>query len=85
MIKNIELYFEHGALQQIDVTFKGNILKSKIRKIFNLPVKRSNYPENVIDITYGENVLSNEKSENYTKWLGITGFTHMGAGDYDSE
>ena len=82
--KKIELFFEHGSLQHMTVTFWDSVLITKIRETFNLPLKGS-YPQNIIDIDYGENTFSADKpvNENYTRLFSITGFDHIGAGDAD--
>lgn len=87
LIENINLKFEHGNLQEISITFKESLLKNEIKQMFDLPVTRQDFPDNVMNIQYGENVLSNEKpiNPNYTKWLTITVFEHMGAGDVDCD
>ncbi len=82
-IKEIHLDFEHGSLREISITFDDSLHKDKIREIFNLPSQGSQLPDNVMNIDYGENTYSNDKpiNPNYTRWLIITGFDHMGAGD----
>ncbi len=87
LIKNIRLEFERGSLRELTVTFKDSILKSEIKKYFNLPLDKSKFPQNIQDIKYGENVYSNDKpvNENYTRWLNIIGFEHMGRGDVDCD
>lgn len=86
LIKDITLDFEHGDLREIAITFSDSIRKDRVRKLFNLP-EESEYPENIMQILYGENVYSKDKPVNpeYTRWLTITGFEHMGAGDVDCE
>ncbi len=87
LIKEINLDFEHGNLREVTITFRDSILKNKVREIFNLPQSGSSMPENVTNIGFGENVFSKEKpfDANYTRWLSITSFDHMGAGDVDCE
>lgn len=82
-IKEINLEFEHGNLREIDITFEDSLMISKIREIFSLPSDLNNLPDNVVDIEYGENIFSKDKpaNPNYTRWLSIIGFDHMGAGD----
>jgi hypothetical protein len=84
-VKEMDLKFEHGQLQEITITFKDSLLKDKIRQLFNLPAKKDSLPANVMSIGYGENVYSKDKPSNpkYTRWLSITCFEHMGAGDVD--
>ncbi len=85
VIKDIRLDFEHGSLREFHITFRDSLTKDKIRSIFNLPHDNSTLPDNIMIINYGENVFSNDKptNPNYTRWLTITGFEHMGAGDVD--
>ena len=85
-IAKFELHFENGELQEMTVTFKDSIDKSALAKIFELPTE-TGYPENVISINYGENIVSADKPQNedYTKWLTITGFDHQGSGDVDCD
>jgi len=84
-IKDITFDFEHGNLREITIMFQDSLLKNQIIQKFNLPLARTNFPDNIMDIGYGENIFSKEKpiNQNYTKWLTITGFEHMGAGDVD--
>ena len=86
LIKDLVFDFEHGNLREIRITFKDSIAIEKVKEIFNLPVKKD-FPENIMDIYYGENVYSKDKpvNPNYTRWLNIVGFEHMGAGDVDCE
>jgi len=80
-VETLELEFEHGNLREISIQFKDSILKSKISEIFELPTKRSKFPDNITDIGYGENISASNKpvNLNYTRWLTIEGFDHMGA------
>jgi hypothetical protein len=82
-LKYIDLEFEHGNLREITLTFTDSLLKDKIKEIFNLPLERSKFPNNILKIDYGENIISRDKpiNSNYTKWLIITGFDHIGAGE----
>ena len=84
-IKKITFDFEHGNLREIAITFQDSLMKDQIIQMFNLPIARTNFPDNVMDIEYGENIFSKEKPVNpgYTKWLTIVGFEHIGAGDAD--
>lgn len=84
-IKDIKLDFEHGSLRELTITFQDTLSKDKIRTMFNLPSENSSLPDNIMMINYGENIFSNNKpvDPNYTRWLTITGFEHMGAGDVD--
>lgn len=84
-IKDINLEFEHGKLRQISITFKDSLLKNEIHQIFNLPTARKDFPDNVMEIQFDENIFSEEKSinTNYTKRLTITGFEHIGSGEVD--
>lgn len=81
--KEINLDFEHGNLREITITFQDSILKNKIREMFNLPIENMKFPNNVISIDYGDDIYSKEKpiDTNYTKWLIITGFDHIGAAE----
>ncbi|HMI77304.1 MAG TPA: hypothetical protein VK484_00850 [Ferruginibacter sp.] len=84
-IKEINLDFEHGSLRELTITFRDSLLKDKIREMFNLPAENGTLPDNIMIINFGENVFSNDKpaDPNYTRWLTVTGFEHMGAGDVD--
>jgi len=84
-IKDIQLDFEHGSLREINITFLDSLPKEKIRAIFNLPAENSSLPDNIMSINFGDNVYSGNKpaDPNFTSWLTITGFEHMGAGDVD--
>ncbi len=81
--KNIKLEFEHGNLRQVSITFADSILISKIKTLFTLPSDKSKFPGNVTDIDYGENTFSKDKpvNPNYTRWVAITAFEHLGAGE----
>lgn len=83
VIQDINLSFEHGNLQKIAITFDNILSKDEIRQTFNLPLDESKFPNNIMAISYGENIISADKptDPNYTKWLSITGFEHIGAGD----
>jgi hypothetical protein len=83
LIKEIDLKFEYGGLQAMNITLKDSILKSDAKRIFNLPFDDTHLPDNVMKITYGENVYSLDKPTNpdYTRWIGIIGFDHQGSGD----
>lgn len=85
-IKSMQFDFEGGRLREISITFKDSVSKEDIRKWFGLPGGNA-LPENIMAIDYGDNVYSNEKPGDpaYTKWLTLTGFEHMGAGDVDCE
>ena len=85
-VETLELEFEHGNLREISIQFKDSILKSKISEIFELPTKRSKFPDNITDIGYGENIPASNKpvNLNYTRWLTIEGFDHMGAGEMEN-
>jgi len=85
-IKSVRLDFEGGRLREIHLTFKDSASKEQIRQWFGLPVDTA-FPENIMTINYGENVYANDKPADpaYTKWLTLTGFEHMGAGDVDCE
>ncbi len=74
-ITNISLSFEHGNLQELDISLKDSMLITDLKTIFNLP---DSLPENVMSINYGEN-------PKYTKSLALIGFEHMGEGDVDCE
>ena len=82
-IKEINLDFEHGNLRVINITFEDSMLISSLTESFKLPNSKSEFPENITDIDFGESIFSNEKpiNPNYTKWLVITGFDHIGAGE----
>lgn len=86
-IEEVSLDFEHGSLREIRITFRDSLLRNQIVQMFNLPIAKENFPDNIIDISYGENTYSNEKPTNpdYTKWLTITGFEHIGYGEVDCE
>jgi len=77
LIEDIDLSFEHGNLREITITFKDSVEISTVKKIFSLPKSISHYPINVTDINY------KPTNPNYTRWLSITGFDHVGAGDVD--
>lgn len=83
LIREMQLEFEHGNLREISITFKDSIQKEKVRELFALPKKNAKMPYNVMEVLYGENVYANNKptDPNYTRWLNIVGFEHMGAGD----
>ena len=83
-IKDIRLEFEHGSLRELEITFKDSILITDVKNLFDLP---DTIPENVMEIHYGDNIGSKDKpiNPNYTRWLTIYGFEHMGAGDVDCE
>ena len=83
----INLEFEHGNLRQISITFKDSLLINQIQQMFNLPLVKTDFPDNVTEINYGDDVNSLEKPVNpdYTKWLIIEGFEHIGAGDVECE
>lgn len=87
LIKDIALKFEHGSLQELSITFKDSLLKDRIQQLFILPTTQSAFPDNVMEISYGENIFSAEKpsNPNYTKWLTIVGFEHVGAGEVDCD
>ncbi|TRZ71182.1 MAG: WG repeat-containing protein [Bacteroidetes bacterium] len=82
-IKILNLEFEHGNLREIFIEFKDSLLKSKIAEIFDLPTERTSFPDNIIDIGYGENISASNKpiDPKFTKWLIIYGFDHIGAGE----
>lgn len=86
-IKDIRFDFEGGRLREIAITFMDSLAKEKIREWFKLPTEGVALPENILSISYGENVFSNDRPVNpaYTRWLNIIGFEHMGAGDVDCE
>src|SRR5690606_16040310 len=85
--KSIELSFEHGNLQELSIVFKDSLRKTDILNTFKLPKEKTEFPENIINISYGENVFSKMKPLDtlYTRWLSITGFDHIGAGELDCE
>ena len=82
-IKAMDLEFEHGSLRQIHITFRDSLSITNLNRIFRLPNDKSKYPENILSIEYGENLISNSKpvNINFTKWLTITGFEHIGSGE----
>ena len=84
-IQDIKLDFEHGSLREVTITFRDSLLKDDISKLFHLPADNSSLPDNIMSIDLGDNVYSKDKPVNpaYTRWLTITGFEHMGAGDVD--
>lgn len=86
-IKTIVLDFEKGRLREIWIAFEDNLSKDKIKEMFDLPSERNMFLNNVANIDYGDNVFSNDKSidPNYTKWLIITGFDHIGGADVECE
>ena len=81
----INLAFEHGNLREITITFQDSLLKDSIPTMFNLPKDKKTYPDNITNIDYGDAIYAKDKPINlqYTKWLIITGFDHVGAGDVD--
>ncbi len=85
LIKTISLAFEHGDLQDLSIEFKDSISIDLIKQIFRLPSDRGHFPDNITYIYYGENVTALNKpvDPQYTRWLDIVGFDHMGAGDVD--
>lgn len=85
-VETLELEFEHGNLREISIQFKDSMLKSEIAKLFELPKERSEFPDNLTDIGYGENIPASNKpvNLNYTRWLTIEGFDHMGAGEMEN-
>jgi hypothetical protein len=85
-VETLDLEFEHGNLREITIQFKDSMLKSKIAEIFNLPTERRLFPENVVDIGYGENISASNQPVNtkYTKFLTIDGFDHIGAGEVEN-
>jgi hypothetical protein len=85
LMSHIELEFEHGVLRALYVTFSDSIQKEKVRTMFNLPARGGKMPDNVMEVLYGEEITSKTKptDTNYTRWLQIVGFEHMGAADYE--
>jgi len=85
-VKSMQFDFEGGRLREVRITFKDSVSKEDIKKWFGLPMGNA-LPENIMTIDYGDNVYSNEKPADpaYTRWLTLTGFEHMGAGDVDCE
>lgn len=83
LIKEISLEFEHGSLREIAIAFKDSVATPTVQQIFALPVSPAKLPDNVIEINYGDNVVSKEKPAdiNFTRWLTITGFEHIGAAE----
>ena len=86
-IESIRIEYEHGDIREVHIEFKTNMLVRDIQKIFRLPEKAEDFPENVISIQYDENIYSKEKDPDprYSKWLTITGFDHIGAGESDCD
>ncbi len=86
-IEEVSLDFEHGSLREIRIKFRDSILINQIVRMFNLPIAKENFPNNIIGISYGDNIKSNEKPTelDHTKWLTITGFEHIGSGEVDCE
>jgi hypothetical protein len=84
-VKDMHLDFEHGSLRELTITFRDSLSIDKVRTMFNLPAENGNLPKNIISISFGENIYSKDKpaDPNYTKWLTVTGFEHMGAGEAD--
>lgn len=80
-IDSIGLDFEHGDLRRINIVFKENLPILDVQRMFRLPRQNDRLPENVMKITFSENISSKEKKRGFTKWLSIVGFEHMGAGE----
>ncbi|MCF0060651.1 hypothetical protein MUK70_15525 [Dyadobacter chenwenxiniae] len=82
--QHIDLKFEHGNLRQINILLRDSLLINDARKKFLLPIDRVNFPENITEISFGENTYYKNKptDSNYTKWISLTGFDHMGAAEY---
>ena len=85
LFKSISLAFEHGDLQDVLIEFNDSLTIDQIKLIFRLPSDRTQFPENIMDLRYGENVGAPNKPINpkYTRWLEIVGFEHMGSADVD--
>ena len=85
LFKTITLAFEHGALQDMTIEFNGSMTVDKIKELFTLPSDSSRFPDNIMDIRYGDNVSAPNKPTDpgYTRWLEIIGFEHMGSADVD--
>jgi len=85
LFKTITLDFEHGNLQNVSIEFNDSIAIDMIKMTFRLPSDRNQFPDNIMDIRYGENVSAPNKPRNprYTRWLEIVGFDHIGSGDVD--
>ena len=83
LIKSIRLSFEHDDLQGIHIEFEEDLTISRINELFDLPTDKSTYPDNLMEINYGENVFGNGKNPdpNYSRSLTLTGFEHMGPND----
>jgi hypothetical protein len=75
LVTNVTLSWEHGELQGILLTLKGQFSDSEIRRAFKLPLENA-LPENVMRIDIGH------ENKGLTD-IYLMGFDHMGAGDVD--
>lgn len=76
---DIDLSWEHGELQAIGITLKGEFTERETRQAFKLPASET---------TPGpENVMSTDIQGRHTgsTIISIQGFDHMGAGDVECD
>lgn len=83
LISSIQLSFEHNQLQEIHIEFEKDLTLNQINQLFDLPTERANFPDNLMAISYRENVFVKGKNPdpNCSRWLTLTGFEHMGPND----
>ena len=84
-IEEMHFDFEHGNLREISMTFSDSLLIDSVKAFFKLPKDNRHLPEDVMQISYGENFTSLRKPVNpkYTIFLSVTGFEHMGSADVE--
>ena len=76
LIQSIELSWEHGDLQAVDITLNKKLDEQEVRKQFNLPKNDNHSRPNIRSISIQQCSLK-------ATCLIIQGFDHMGAGDVD--
>lgn len=75
LARNVDVSFEHGAVQAVTVTLTGKFSESDVRRAFGLPASQG-LPDNIIGVSV-------QACSQTSTCLLLTGFDHMGAGDVE--
>ena len=75
-VASVELTWEHGELQSVELTLKKAAPEARVRRLFQLPAKGAPSRANVMSVDV-------QQCGKDATCLAVQGFDHMGAGDVD--